>query len=93
MPPENETPDEDSEKAAASSFFNAIDSLPPVDNDEAIIIFEDDAPTEDSAGVFSAAAEQVPPKPSTGIDWITVAYFTVAAICFALVIYFYLTSS
>ncbi|MEM7094916.1 MAG: hypothetical protein AAF567_18085 [Actinomycetota bacterium] len=44
------------------------------------------APSE--SGVFSEAAQS---DGRRAIDWITVAYFVVAAICFAFVIYFYLS--
>ena len=95
LAPENETADEGvQEKAAASSFFKALGSSPPVDeDDEPVLVIENEAATKDATGIFSAAAEQVPQNRTSGIDWITVAYFAVAAICFALVIYFYLTSS
>ncbi|MDA8848140.1 hypothetical protein N9I50_00205 [bacterium] len=95
LAPENETADESvQEKAAASSFFKALGSSPPVDeDDEPVLVIENEAATKDATGIFSAAAEQVPQNRTSGIDWITVAYFAVAAICFALVIYFYLTSS
>ena len=95
LAPENETADESvQEKAAASSFFKALGSSPPVDeDDEPVLVIENEAATKDATGIFSAAAEQVPQNRPSGIDWITVAYFAVAAICFALVIYFYLTSS
>ena len=102
LSPENESPlpvDDDApadEEAAASSFFNAIDSSTPLDEQdsdtEPVVIVEDATPDK-KGGVFSAAAEEVPRAPASGIDWITVAYFAVAAVCFALVIYFYLTSS
>ncbi|MGK0226460.1 MAG: hypothetical protein ACI8XD_001276 [Thermoproteota archaeon] len=91
LPPENETA-ADTETAAASSFFNAIDSSTPADDDLVVVNKQDDSSPETTGGVFSAAAEHVQRKPLSGIDWITVAYFTVAAICFALVIYFYLSS-
>ena len=91
LPPENEA-DTDTETAAASSFFNAIDSSTPADDDLVVVNKQDDSSPETTGGVFSAAAEHVQRKPLSGIDWITVAYFTVAAICFALVIYFYLSS-
>jgi len=95
LAPENETADESvQEKAAASSFFKALGSSPPVDeDDEPVLVIENEAATKDATGIFSAAAEQVPQNRTSGIDWITVVYFAVAAICFALVIYFYLTSS
>ena len=95
LAPENETADEGvQEKAAASSFFKALGSSPPVDeDDEPVLVIENEAATKDATGIFSAAAEQVPQNRTSGIDWITVVYFAVAAICFALVIYFYLTSS
>ena len=51
-------------------------------------------PTDKSAkagGVFSSAASEVSGPPKGKIDWITVAYFSVAALCFGAVIYFYLT--
>jgi hypothetical protein len=93
LPPENEA-DADTETAAASSFFNAIDSSTPTDDEPVVVIEEEDSSSpETNGGVFSTAAEHIPPKPATGIDWITVAYFAVAAICFALVIYFYLSSN
>ena len=92
LPPENETA-ADTETAAASSFFNAIDSSTPADDELVVANKEDDSSPETTGGVFSAAAKHVPRKPVSGIDWITVAYFTVAAICFALVIYFYLSST
>jgi hypothetical protein len=91
LPPENEA-DAYTETAAASSFFNAIDSSTPADDELVVVNKEDDSSPETKGGVFSAAAEHVRPKPATGIDWIAVAYFTVAAVCFALVIYFYLSS-
>ena len=97
LAPENETAEERvQENAAASSFFKALGSSSPVDeneDDEPVLVIENEAATKDSTGIFSAAAEQVPQNQTSGIDWITVAYFAVAAICFALVIYFYLTSS
>ena len=97
LAPENETAEEGvQENAAASSFFKALGSSSPVDedeDDEPVLVIENEAATKDSTGIFSAAAEQVPQNQTSGIDWITVAYFAVAAICFALVIYFYLTSS
>ncbi len=95
LAPENETAEERvQENAAASSFFKALGSSPPVDeDDEPVLVIENEAATKDATGIFSAAAEQVPQNRTSGIDWITVAYFAVAAICFALVIYFYLTSS
>ena len=97
LAPENETADEGvQEKAAASSFFKALGSSSPVDedeDDEPVLVIENEAATKDATGIFSAAAEQVPQNRTSGIDWITVVYFAVAAICFALVIYFYLTSS
>ena len=97
LAPENETAEERvQENAAASSFFKALGSSSPVDedeDDEPVLVIENEAATKDATGIFSAAAEQVPQNRTSGIDWITVAYFAVAAICFALVIYFYLTSS
>jgi len=92
LPPENEA-DAETETAAASSFFSAIDSSPPADDEAVVVVEEDDSSSEIKGGVFSAAADHIPPKPASGIDWITVAYFAVAAICFALVIYFYLSSN
>ena len=52
---------------------------------------EAEVPSIDTAqsGIFSEAAQY---DGERSIDWITVAYFAVAAICFALVIYFYLSS-
>lgn len=91
LPPENEI-DIGTETVAAGAFFNAIASSPP-GNDELVIIEEGDNNPEPKGGVFSAAAEPIPPNPKTGIDWVTTAYFVVAAICFALVIYFYLSSN
>ena len=91
LPPENEI-DIGTETVAAGAFFNAIASSPP-GNDELVIIEEGDNSPEPKGGVFSAAAESIPPNPKTGIDWVTTAYFVVAAICFALVIYFYLSSN
>ena len=50
-----------------------------------------EVPSIDTAqsGIFSEAAQY---EGERSVDWITVAYFAVAAICFALVIYFYLSS-
>jgi len=84
----------DGQDKAASSFFDTISATTAMDdNDSSSVMAEPDpAMASSSGGVFSEAAEQVQPKPKSGTDWITVAYFTVAAVCFALVIYFYITS-
>jgi len=91
LPPENEI-DTGTETVAAGAFFNAIGSSTPANN-ELVIIEEGDNSPEPKGGVFSAAAEPIPLNPKTGIDWVTAAYFVVAVICFALVIYFYLSSN
>ncbi len=100
--PENEPADvilAGNDEVAASSFFDAIGASTPAEDTEAVVVLDattDDDDIDDDAttrgGVFSAAAEHIPSRRASGVDWITVAYFSVAAICFALVIYFYLSS-
>ena len=94
--PENEPADivlAGDDEAAASSFFDAIGASTPAGDTEAAVVLDDTTDDDTTqGGVFSAAAEHTPPKAASGVDWITVAYFSVAAICFALVIYFYLSS-
>lgn len=97
--PENEPDLTPADKAAASSFFDAIGSSPAVGDADAIVVLDagpeaapDTPPPAPAGGVFSAASEGAGAPSRKSIDWITVAYFTVAAICFALVIYFYLSS-
>lgn len=98
-PDDSGTSDDDDggtpDTAAASAFFDAVDASSPALDDEPLVTLDDESSytnRKPSGGVFSAAAEEVPAKRNDGTDWITVAYFSVAAICFGLVIFFYLTS-
>lgn len=47
------------------------------------------AQDEPGPGIFTAAAQDAG---RSGIDWVTVLYFTIAVLCFGVVIYTYLTS-
>lgn len=95
-----ETPAVATAPPEAASFLRAIDQSTPSPNafgdlaSKPVAAKADDPeidltsrPTSD--GIFSEAAQH---EPGRSVDWITVAYFVVAAICFALVIYFYLSS-
>ena len=83
---------------AASSFLRTLEETgqtpvvfgdlapePALANASAEIPAIDTGPS----GIFSEAAQY---DGERSVDWVTVAYFAVAAICFALVIYFYLSS-
>jgi len=91
LPPENEPAVAPADRAAASSFFQAIESSPAPGEPPVAVSAEPSASTP-AGGAFSAASEGGGKASRGSIDWITVAYFSVAAICFALVIYFYVTS-
>ena len=81
--------DDDDESAAASSFFNKVDESSPTQ--DTLLATDSGIDSEEVAstdGVFSrVAAEENSPK---SIDWITTLYFTIAGLCFAAVIFFYL---
>ena len=74
------------------AVFGSLASDPtPTDLDRAAAASPASVPAIDTepGGIFSEAAQY---DGERSIDWVTVAYFAVAAICFALVIYFYLSS-
>lgn len=85
----------------AASFLRAIDQSAPnrtafgdlanetatASADLSPVAAGQDTPASES-GIFSEAAQY---EPGRSVDWLTVLYFGVAAICFAFVIYLYLS--